>query len=386
MSEPTESLRKTPLHALHVELNGRLVDFAGWSLPVRFDPGPVAEHLHTRASASLFDVSHMGVVEIRAASLGSAAKALETVVPADVVGLTPGKQRYTMLTNEQGGVIDDLIVAAVGDVLVLVVNGARREVDLDHLRSSLGAADSGVEVVERADLALLAVQGPAAVAAVESLVPGVSALGFMEIAPFDAGGTQCRISRSGYTGEDGVELQVPADAAVDVARALLAAPGVEPAGLAARDSLRLEAGLCLYGNDLDEQTTPIEAGLAWSIPGRRRSEGGFPGADVIRSQLRDLPPRMRVGLRAEGRQPVRAGTDLVEPGGSVVGRVTSGGYGPTFGGPVAMGYVTTGIGVPDSRLIALERGRELPVVVTTLPFITRRYHRTTSAELFQERP
>ncbi len=371
MSE-SPSLRHTPLHDLHRELNGRLVDFAGWALPVRYDPGPVAEHQHTRLAASLFDVSHMGIVDVGGRPMAELAAALEGLMPADLAGLAPGAQRYTMLTNDRGGIIDDVMVAATDTYFSLVLNASRREVDLAHLRDALGP---DIEVVERVDMAMLAVQGPEASAAVVSLAPGAEELGFMRTGVFEIDGVACRISRSGYTGEDGFELQVPGELAESVARALLALPPIEPAGLAARDSLRLEAGLCLYGNDLDESTTPIEAGLAWSIPGRRRSAGGFPGAEVILAQLRDGPPRMRVGLRVEGRQPVRAGTELVDASGTVVGRVCSGGYGPTFGGPIAQAYVVPAVGSPETRLVALERGKELPVIVTAMPFITRRYHR-----------
>jgi aminomethyltransferase len=381
MSE-SSSLRHTPLHDLHTELGGRLVDFSGWALPVRYDPGPVAEHLHTREAASLFDVSHMGIIEIGGRSMHELATALEALVPADIVGLEPGGQRYSFFTNDEGGIIDDVIVASTGEYLTLVVNASRREVDLVHLREGLGA---GIDVVERADLALLAVQGPRAVEALTSLAPGAGELGFMRSGVFDIGGVSCRIARSGYTGEDGFELQVPGSLAESVARALLAIPSVEPAGLAARDSLRLEAGLCLYGNDLDETTTPVEAGLKWAIPGRRRSEGGFPGAEVIRTQLRDGPPRMRVGLRTEGRQPVRGGTQILNDSGVPVGVVCSGGYGPTFGGPIAQAYVVPGSASPETSLVALERGKELRVVVTSMPFITRRYHRDTSVHLFEDR-
>lgn len=382
MSDTPGELLQTPMHDLHVEMNGRMVDFAGWSLPVRFDPGPVAEHLHTRLAASLFDVSHMGIIEIHGSSVPAMAAVLESLVPADVAGLMPGQQRYTMFTNETGGVIDDLIVARTSDHFTLVVNASRRDVGLQLLQDAFESSE--FDVLERSDLALLALQGPEAVDRAAALAPAVRDLGFMEIGIFDLAGVSCRVSRSGYTGEDGLEIQVPVDAAETLARTLFATPGLEPAGLAARDSLRLEAGLCLYGNDLTEDITPIEAGLAWSIPGRRRSAGGYPGADVVREQLRDLPPRMRIGLRTEGKQPVRAGTELADANGEAVGRVTSGGYGPTFGGPIAMGYVKTGHGVPDTRLMANERGRDLSVLVTALPFITRRYHRTTSSALFQE--
>ena len=381
MSDAPE-LRRTPLHDLHIELQGRMVEFAGWALPFRYEPGPLAEHRQTRQAASLFDVSHMGIIELRGSSLETVAEALETVVPADVVGLGLGRQRYTMFTNDAAGVVDDLIVAATDGYLTLVVNASRRAICLAHLRTMLGA---GVDVVERADLALLAVQGPEAVGAVASLAPEVAELGFMEIREFHVAGAPCRVSRSGYTGEDGLELQVPNDRAVDVARALLGVPGVEPAGLAARDSLRLEAGLCLYGNDLDEATTPIEAGLAWTIPRRRRAEGGFPGADVVQEQLQHGPPRVRVGLRTEGRQAVRAGTELVDSLGGRVGSISSGGYGPTVGGPIAMAYVRPEAASPDTALVALERGRELPVLVTPMPFVPHRYHRPTAASSPQER-
>ncbi|MGY6501756.1 MAG: glycine cleavage system aminomethyltransferase GcvT [Acidimicrobiales bacterium] len=382
MSESSSPLRRTPLHDLHVEWNGRMVDFSGWSLPVRYDPGPVAEHLHTRTAASLFDVSHMGIVELHGPSLAAAAEALEALVPADLVGLAPGRQRYTTFLTPQAGVIDDLMVAATGAHLTLVVNASRREVCRAHLAEFL---DPSIEVVERDEMALVAVQGPEAVAALSEVAPGVEALGFMAVDVIEVAGVSCRVSRSGYTGEDGVEIQIPGPDADAVVRALLARPAIEPAGLAARDSLRLEAGLCLYGNDLTEEITPIEAGLAWTIPGRRRSEGGYPGADVVADQLANGTGRVRVGLRTEGRQPVRTGTDLVTAAGDLVGRVTSGGYGPTFGGPIAMGYVSTALASPETPLMALERGRELPVLVTALPFVARRYHRPSSQTIFQER-
>ncbi len=382
MSESESSTRQTPLFDLHRELDGRMVSFAGWALPVRYGPGPVAEHLHTRRAASLFDVSHMAIIELHATNLGVCAEALETRVPADVVGLLSGRQRYTVFTNDDGGIIDDLIVAATGDYLTLVANASRREVVVALLADTLGPL--GVEVIERDDLALLALQGPDAVRVLSHLSPGADALGFMEHEVFEVAGVGCRVSRSGYTGEDGVELQVPAASVEGVARALLDRPEVEPAGLAARDSLRLEAGLCLYGNDLDETTTPVEAGLSWSIPGRRRTEGGFPGAAVVADQLRDLPPRLRVGLRTEGRRPVRADAELLDHSGEVVGRVTSGGYGPSFGGPIAMGYVPPPSAAPDTVLTARERGRDETMIVTPLPFVTRRYRRRRSSDLFQE--
>ena len=382
MSDPTppRGLRRTPLRDLHVELGGRLVDFAGWELPVRYEPGPMAEHLHTRAAASLFDVSHMGIVELMGAPLAVAAAALERLVPASITGIGDGRQRYTQLTNEHGGIIDDLMVTRLGDALSMVVNGARREVDLAHLRTAL---DGAVEVVERTDLALLAIQGPAAVAAVAELADEAAAvldMAFMDVRDVVLDGVGCRVSRSGYTGEDGVEVQVPADAVVGLARRLLAGGVVQPAGLAARDSLRLEAGLCLYGHDLDEATTPVEAGLAWSIQARRRTEGGYPGADVVAAQLESGPARRRVGLRPEGRQPVRDGASLVAADAtSDIGTVTSGGYGPTVGGPIAMGYVAAAHAEPGASLVALVRGKELPVRIVDLPFVAPNYHRKESA-------
>ncbi len=380
MSDPAP-LRRTPLHALHLEWGGRLVDFAGWDLPVRYEPGPMAEHLHTREAASLFDVSHMGIVELHGRPLDETASALEALVPASIRGIADGRQRYTQLTNADGGIIDDLMVARLGDLLVLVVNAARRDVDLAHLRAEL---PDDIEVRERTDLALLAVQGPAAVDAVVSLVAGdagarVADTTFMDVIEVTLDGAPCRISRSGYTGEDGVEIQVPADAAVDLARRLVGdSPDegtVRPAGLAARDSLRLEAGLCLYGHDLDETTTPVEAGLVWSIQPRRRTEGNYPGADVVRRQIADGTERVRVGLRPEGRQPVRDGATLTDASGTAVGVVTSGGYGPTVGGPIAMGYVSPASAPVGTTLVAEVRGKELPVAVADLPFVAPRYRR-----------
>lgn len=370
MMSEADDLRRTPLFDLHREHKGRMVDFAGWSLPVRFDPGPVAEHLHTRRAASLFDVSHMGVVDLHGESFEAAATALEALVPADVLGLAPGRQRYTMFTNESGGVVDDFIVGRDGDSLTLVVNAGRCEVDLALLRAGLDGR--GVEIVERDDLALLAVQGPAAVEAVAAFVPGVESINFMDLAHFEVEGVPWRVTRSGYTGEDGFELQVPAEHADGVARALLAVPDVALAGLAARDSLRLEAGLCLYGNDLDETTTPIEAGLAWSIPPRRRAEGGYPGAEIVDRQLGEGVARTRVGLQVDGPRPVRAGAELYGPDGVLVGQVSSGGVGPTFGGPIAMAYVVPSAAAVETPLMAIERGRELAVMVHRLPFVEAR--------------
>jgi aminomethyltransferase len=378
MSDP--ALRHTPLHDLHISWGGRLVYFAGWDLPVRYEPGPMAEHLHTREAASIFDVSHMGIVELAGLPVDQLAAALEALVPASITGLADGRQRYTQFTNPDGGIIDDLMVARLGPRLILVVNAARREVDVAHLRAGL---PEGVDIVERTDLALLAVQGPAAIASVAGLADESSALleatVFMDVVEVALAGVPCRVSRSGYTGEDGVEIQVPADAAVDLARALVGddpdAGVVRPAGLAARDSLRLEAGMCLYGHDLDETITPVEADLVWSIQKRRREQGGFPGADVVQSQIANGPARTRVGLRPQGRQPVRDGAELIDADGRVVGVVTSGGYGPSVTAPIAMGYVDPAAAATGTELVAMVRGKELPVAVADLPFVTPRYRR-----------
>ena len=362
------ALQRTPLHSLHVELGGRLVDFAGWELPVQYE-GVLAEHTWCRTSAALFDVSHMGIAELHG---DDRTTGLEALVPAALAELGPGRMRYTMLTNPAGGVIDDLMVTNRGDHLGVVLNASRQEVDLAHLRSCLPAS---VEVVTRPDLALLALQGPAAVDVLAEHDPSVTALVFLDVAPARVAGVDVVVSRSGYTGEDGFEIVVPGEAAEHVARALLASPAVRPAGLGARDTLRLEAGLCLYGHDLDETTTPVEADLTWTIQKRRRSEGGFPGAEVILAQVDSGPARRRVGLRPEGRRPVRDGAALQSAEGEPAGIVTSGGFGPTVGHPVAMGFVPAGSAEVGTRLIADVRGTEVPVIVAPLPFAPHRYFR-----------
>jgi aminomethyltransferase len=360
--------QRTPLHPLHVELGGRMVAFAGWELPVQYD-GVIAEHSWCRTDAALFDVSHMGIIELHGPDRVAA---LEALVPSAIDGLPPGRMRYTVLTNPAGGVIDDLMVTNRGDHLVLVVNAARRDVDLAHLRREL-AGD--VAVVVRPDLALLALQGPAAARVLAVHDPTVASLVFLQVAPAVIAGTPVVASRSGYTGEDGFELVVAAAQATEVARALLADEAVRPAGLGARDTLRLEAGLCLYGHDLDESTTPVEADLGWSIQARRRRDGGFPGAEVVLAQLADGPPRRRVGLAPEGRRPVRDHAPLRTTDGRPAGAVTSGGFGPTVGRPVAMGYVPTALAEVGTRLVAEVRGAEVPVTVAELPFTPHRYHR-----------
>ncbi len=359
---------RTPLFELHRELGAKFVPFAGYEMPLHYPRGILAEHRWCREQAALFDVSHMGQIRIHGPE---AAAALERLVPADLVGLAPGRARYTVFTEESGGILDDLIVANAGDHLFLVVNAACKEQDLAHLRAAL---EPGCAVEPLADRALLALQGPAAERALSRLAPDCAGLRFMQTVAMAVAGVPCRVSRLGYTGEDGFEISVPAEAAEKLARALLAFEEVAPAGLGARDSLRLEAGLCLYGHDIDRTTTPVEAGLAWTIGKRRRQEGGFLGAEPILRQLAEGPPRRLVGLRPDGRAPAREGTEIrVE--GTVVGRVTSGGFGPTVGGPIAMGYVAathTAIGTAVSLFI---RGRDEPARIVPLPFVAHRYHR-----------
>ncbi|MFV0525266.1 MAG: glycine cleavage system aminomethyltransferase GcvT [Acidimicrobiales bacterium] len=379
-------LRTTPLHDLHRARGGKLVDFAGWDLPLSFE-GVIAEHTWCRTHAALFDVSHMATVELRSLAdepdpVQRVAAALETLTPAAVTSLQPGRQRYAVLTTADGGILDDLIITNRGTFLQLVLNAGRREVDLAHLRKHLPAE---IEVVERLDVALLALQGPEAAAVMARLNPAVADLVFLDHAELaltlgDGPGhdpVTVGVSRSGYTGEDGFELAVPAERAVAVAERLLGQAEVAPAGLGARDTLRLEAGLPLYGHDLDETTSPVEAGLTWTIPKRRRLEGGFPGVERIIRELADGPARIRVGLRAEGRRPVRDDAPVVDEAGRAVGLVTSGGYGPTVGGPVAMGYLSPELADPGRSLAAPIRSARVPIEVTALPFVPHRYHRGT---------
>ena len=356
--------RATPLHDLHVALGARMVDFAGWSMPVPFPSGIIAEHTHTREKASLFDVSHMGQVAL---SGPHRVAQLEALVPGDIAGLAPHRQRYTMLTNDAGGIIDDFMVANADDYLFLVVNAARREVDLARLR---GHVDG---VTELADRALLALQGPLAATVLARLAPGIGSLPFMGTGVFDVAGVTAMVSRSGYTGEDGFEISVPAEAAVGVARRLLAEPEVAPAGLGSRDTLRLEAGLCLWGHDIDEATTPVEAGLAWTISKHRREAGGYPGASVIARQLADKPRRSLVGIRLDGRVPAREQAQITDASGAPVGTVTSGGYGPSIGRPIALGYVDAFHAAPDTAVGLAVRGVAQPGRIVKLPFVPHRY-------------
>ncbi len=360
-------LRHTPLYALHTELGGRLVDFAGWELPIQYE-GVIAEHTWCRESASLFDVSHMGVVELHG---DDPATALERLTPAAITSLKPGKIRYSLFTLDNGGVLDDLMVTNAGSHLTLVVNAARRSVDLPHLRAGLPE----IEVVERDDLALLALQGPRAVTALSRLAPAVAELFFLEATTIQIDGAEIGVSRSGYTGEDGFELTIANDDAERIARLLLAQPEVKPAGLGARDTLRLEASLCLYGHELDETTSPVEADLSWTMPKRRREAKDFPGAEVIMDHYDNGPARVRVGLAPTGKRPVRDGTSLQAPDGSPAGVVSSGGYGPTVERPIAMGYVPTQYRAIGTQLVADVRGNDVAVEVCELPFAPHRYHR-----------
>jgi len=370
MAAPPESastvLRRTPLHGLHAALGARMVPFAGWEMPVQYPAGIIAEHEHTRGAASLFDVSHMGQVTI--AGAGRAA-ALESLVPGDIAGLAPGRMRYTALTNDSGGIIDDLMVTNADSHLFLVVNASRREPDLARLREGLPR----LTVTELPDRALIALQGPKAAEVMARHARGAEALPFLGAAVFDIGSVRVTVSRSGYTGEDGFEISVAAADAERVARLLLDEDEVAPAGLGARDTLRLEAGLCLYGHDIDEATTPIEAGLAWTIPRRRRDAGGFPGAETIRRQLAAGTSRRLVGIKPEGRVPARAETRITDAAGAPIGVVTSGGYGPSVGGPIAMGYVDAAHAALGTAVNLVVRDVPRPATIVAMPFFPHRY-------------
>jgi aminomethyltransferase len=371
-------LKRTPLHRLHVELGARIVPFAGYEMPVQYRNGILKEHFHVRAAAGLFDVSHMGQFEIR--SLGGrgedTARALESVVPVDLLGLAPGRQRYALLTNEQGGIRDDLMIARLDDRLLIVANAACKDADEIYLREMLS---KHCEIERHDDRALLALQGPRAEAVLVELVPDVRSMRFMDVRAVKFMGADCVVSRSGYTGEDGFEISVPATIAEAVARALLKSPQTAMIGLGARDSLRLEAGLCLYGSDLDPTTTPVEAALEWSIQASRKSggsrAGGFPGAKTILDQLVNGAPRRRVGLRPEGRASIRHGAQLFRDRESAneIGVVTSGGFGPSVNAPIAMGYVAKSVAA--AQIYAELRGECVPVQQSKLPFVASNYKR-----------
>ena len=378
--DATSDLKKTPLHDLNLSLGARMVPFAGYEMPVQFPAGVMKEHLHTRASVGLFDVSHMGQVTVRARSgdNADAARALETLVPVDILGLAEGRQRYALFTNETGGISDDLMIANLGDHFYVVVNAACKDADFAHMQDSIGDT---CDLTLHDDRALMALQGPHAEAVLAELWADISSMRFMDVRACDLHDADCIVSRSGYTGEDGFEISVPAALAEAVCRRLVDHPDVLPIGLGARDSLRLEAGLCLYGNDIDTETTPVEAALEWAIQKVRRTggarAGGFPGADVILPQFETGASRRRVGLKPEGRAPVRSGAVLAtDPEGTnVVGTVTSGGFGPSFEGPVAMGYVSANLTEPGTALFAGVRGKFLPVTVAALPFVANTFKR-----------
>lgn len=379
LSAPREELQNTPLHALHLELGARMVPFAGYAMPVQYPTGLMAEHHHTRSAAGLFDVSHMG--QLRLVGPGAAA-AFETLMPVDVIGLAPGKQRYGLLLTEEGTIIDDLMFVNRGEDLFVIVNGACKAGDIAHIRERIGGR---CEIIPLPEQALLALQGPKAVGALKALVPGVEKLVFMTGAAFRWKEADLFVTRSGYTGEDGFEISVPAAQADAFARALLAQPDVKPIGLGARNSLRLEAGLCLYGNDIDTTTTPVEAALNWAIQKVRRTggerAGGFPGAERVLAQLDGAEPlrRKRVGLAALERVPVREHTELQDLQGRRIGEVTSGLLGPTADKPVAMGYVPPALSAPGTRLNAIVRGKAVPMEVAAMPFVPNRYYRGPAA-------
>jgi aminomethyltransferase len=368
-------LLKTPLNTLHRELGAKMVEFAGYDMPVQYPAGVMKEHLHTRDQAGLFDVSHMGQILLSGAN---AAKALETLVPVDIIDLPVGMQRYAMFTNETGGILDDLMVANLGnEQLMLVVNAACKDQDLAHLQKHLAGQCEITPLFE--ERALLALQGPQAVTALARLAPDVAKMTFMQFAPIRIDGIDCYVSRSGYTGEDGYEISVPAEHAETLARRLLAEPEVAPIGLGARDSLRLEAGLCLYGHDMNTETTPIQASLLWAISKVRRADGaragGFPGAEQIFAQHQSGAPRKRVGLLPQERTPVREGAEIVDANDKVIGTVCSGGFGPTLGAPLAMGYVDAAFTALDTPVWAIVRGKKVAMQVSKMPFVAQRYFR-----------
>ena len=373
-------LKRTGLHDLHLALGAKMVPFAGYEMPVQYPMGVLKEHLHTRASAGLFDVSHMGQVILRPKSgdVADAAAALETLVPVDVLGLPEGRQRYGLFTNDAGGILDDLMIANRGDHLFLVVNASRKADDIAHLRARLGTTCTVEEITDRA---LIALQGPEAEAALSRIAPEVTDLGFMDVAVLPVSGGEIWVSRSGYTGEDGFEISVPGIEAEGFARALLGMDEVAPIGLGARDSLRLEAGLCLYGSDIDTTTSPAEAALGWAIQKVRRAggdrEGGFPGDDCILRELATGTTRRRVGLLPDGRAPMRAGTLLfaAEDGEQPIGHVTSGAWGPSVDRPVSMGYLETDSSAIGTTVYGEVRGKRLPATVAALPFRPATYKR-----------
>jgi len=372
-----EPLLKTPLYEEHVARGARMVPFAGYAMPVQYPTGILAEHQWTRERAGLFDVSHMGQAVLVGPDHETTARAFETLVPGDMLELPRGRQRYTLLLNEQGGIRDDLMSVRPDDPardgeLVIVVNASTKEADYQYIEANLPET---VTLRRLDDRALLALQGPQAEAVLARHAPAVASMAFMDARPLTIAGIPAHVSRSGYTGEDGFEISVAAEDAVALWRLLLDDPAVKPIGLGARDSLRLEAGLCLYGHDINQETSPVEAALAWSIPRRRRNDGGFPGEIRITQEMADEPLRLRIGLKIEGRVPAREGAPINDSAGELVGEVTSGGFGPTVGGPVAMGYVVREFAEPGTALVIVVRGKTVPATVAPLPFVPHRYKR-----------
>ncbi|MGO7673054.1 glycine cleavage system aminomethyltransferase GcvT [Rhizobium ruizarguesonis] len=377
--DDTAALKKTPLHALHLQLGARMVPFAGYDMPVQYPSGVMKEHLHTRAEAGLFDVSHMGqvIVKAKSGSYEDAALALESLVPVDILGLAEGRQRYGFFTDDTGCILDDLMITHLDDHLFVVVNAACKEADIAHLKAHIGD-QCDITVLDRA---LIALQGPRAVEVLAELWADVAAMKFMDVRHCRLHDVSCLVSRSGYSGEDGFEISIPVDKAEDVTMRLLEHPDVQAIGLGARDSLRLEAGLCLYGNDIDTTTSPVEAALEWAMQKARRGNGaragGFPGSGRILSELENGAARRRVGLKPEGKAPVRGHAKLyADAEGKVeIGEVTSGGFGPSVEGPVAMGYVPVSHAAPGTLVYAEVRGKYLPITVSALPFVTPTYKR-----------
>ena len=376
-------LLRTPLYDLHVAAGAKMVPFAGYEMPVQYPIGVLKEHLWTRAKAGLFDVSHMGQAFLvpEDKNFATAAAYLETLIPADLASLKPGQQRYSQLLNEHGGILDDLMATRLGFAghehwLYLVVNASCKAGDLKHIETRLPA---GLALRRAEGFALIALQGPKAAEVLTAHCAGAAQLDFMSSVDAPVGGIWAHVSRGGYTGEDGFEISLKIADAVGLWKLLAAHPDVAPIGLGARDSLRLEAGLCLYGHDIDQATSPIEAGLAWSIQKRRRIEGGFPGAARIQRELADGPERRRVGIRPDGRTPAREGTEIRSVGGQKIGVITSGGFGPSVNGPIAMGYVDAAHVAPGTQLTLIVREKPLPARVVELPFVPNRFHRKPKA-------
>ena len=365
----SDTLQSTLLHNLHVSLGAKMVPFAGYDMPVQYPSGILTEHRHTRAQAGLFDVGHMGQAILRGDNV---AAALETLMPGDVAGLEQGQMRYSQFTNEAGGILDDLMVTNRGDHIFLVVNAGCKDADFAHIQKHIG---DRIELEILANRGLIALQGPMAATVLNRHAQGVEAMPFLTMQDIEIDGIACLVSRAGYTGEDGYEISVPGEKSVELAELLLAEAEVEPIGLGARDTLRLEAGLCLYGHDIDETTSPIEAGLLWSIGKRRREDGGFLGAERIISEIENKPSRRRVGILPDGRAPAREGTEITDQSGNNIGVVTSGGFGPTVDGPIAMGYVSRENAAVDTMLQLTVRGKRLNSKVIKLPFVEQNYYR-----------